>query len=64
MKLFHSFSELAQNLRIGSSKKKFAKEKDQVRKCRVCGSIMKRIDNTNIYVCENERCNNFALKRR
>lgn len=64
MKIFHSFSELAQNLRIGSSKKRIRKRKRSGQKCRACGSIMKRIDNTNIYICENERCNNFALKRR
>lgn len=64
MKIFRSFKELAKNLRIGSSQKESIKEKDPIRKCRACGSIMKRIDNTNIYVCENEQCNKFALKRR
>ena len=47
---FKSFKEVAQTL--GVKLKKEQPKEEKVIKCRICGSPMRHISNTNVYVCD------------
>ena len=66
-KVFHSFAELG--VAMGVRKKK--PYEPAPRKCRKCGSTMKHIESTNVFVCngnlkDGKRCDNvlYASPRR
>lgn len=61
MKKINNFADLGKSLGI-RNKRKPAKS-EEIRKCRKCGAIMSKIENTNIYLCTTENCNNYAIKR-
>lgn len=65
MDVVNNFDDMAKLLGIKPVKKK---KKEKVVKCRVCGSVMERVPNTNILICngeiekdgEKQPCKNFT----
>lgn len=60
-KVFNNFADFGKSLGV-RIKRKPAKP-EEIRKCRKCGAIMSKVDNTNIYVCTGENCKNRAIER-
>lgn len=52
METVNSFEAMAKLLGIKPAEKK--KKKEKVVKCRICGTPMERVPNTNILVCKGE----------
>lgn len=58
MTIYKTFEDLAKVFKI---KNKAEKQPTKSRKCRKCGAKMVSVDGTNVFVCDNPQCDNYAL---